>query len=458
VKTAMIRSSWMAGYGYRLDCSPYLGGALEAKILLEELPLRKDKLHTLTRGIYNGPQFTRNYVESPEYGVPFMTGSNMQYADLTVLPLLSKRDAHSNKLAHLELQPGMSLISCSGTIGKMAYSRRDMAGVWSSQDILKVVSDPDKISCGYLYAYLCSKFGIPLVASGTYGAIIQHLEPEHIADLPVPRLGDTLENEIHVLVEEASELRARASELINSATKRVSALIGEEDHQWKARHESSFAFGSAKVSPVLHRLDAFHYVGYVGEGLDLLGNRYTTLYEVAECFRPNMMKRIRVEKDGIPFLGGAELQTIHQEAEEQISLITRAVQQYVVSEGTVVFQCVGQRYGIFGRPHLVNSDLAGKAVTEAVMRIIPKDPADAGYLVAYFRTEVGRRCLLAYSAGTSIPVLQEIGANQTRVLWPDEDTRQDIAKLVVEGSELRAKASRLERQSVEKTEQALVAR
>lgn len=132
----------MEGYGYRLDCSPYLGGALETKILLEKLPLRKDPLHTLTKGfdggIYNGPQFVRNYVESAEHGVPFMTGSSMQLADLSNLPMLSRRDAHGTKLRHLELQPGMVLISCSGTIGKMAYARQDMKGIWSSQDVLKI--------------------------------------------------------------------------------------------------------------------------------------------------------------------------------------------------------------------------------------------------------------------------------------------------------------------------------
>ena len=97
MKSAIIRSSWMEGYGYRLDCSPYLGGALEAKILLEKLPLRKDKLQTLTSGfdggIYNGPQFVRRYVESSDFGVPFITGSSLRLADLSHLALLSKRDA-----------------------------------------------------------------------------------------------------------------------------------------------------------------------------------------------------------------------------------------------------------------------------------------------------------------------------------------------------------------------------
>ena len=61
VKNAIIRSSWMSGYGHRLDCQPYVRGSLQTKMLLEKLLFRKDPLHRLTTGlnggIYNGPQF-----------------------------------------------------------------------------------------------------------------------------------------------------------------------------------------------------------------------------------------------------------------------------------------------------------------------------------------------------------------------------------------------------------------
>jgi type I restriction enzyme S subunit len=122
-------------------------------------------------------------VEDPEHGVPFLTTSSLLQADLSNLSLLSKKDAQSRQLSFLEIKPGMTLITCSGSIGRMAYARADMEGVWSNQDIMKVVPDPDSIKPGYLYAYLCSRFGVPMIASGTYGAIIQHIEPQHIADL-----------------------------------------------------------------------------------------------------------------------------------------------------------------------------------------------------------------------------------------------------------------------------------
>jgi hypothetical protein len=110
------------------------------------------------------------------------------------------------------------LISCSGAIGRMAYTRPEMDGMWSSQDVLKVVPDPGRILPGYLYAFLSSKFGVPLVIGGTYGAVIPHIEPYHIATLPVPRLGEEIEGRVHGLVQEAAELRPKFQTEIETAT------------------------------------------------------------------------------------------------------------------------------------------------------------------------------------------------------------------------------------------------
>ena len=258
MRTKPVPSHWLRREGRRLDVGPYVSGGLEAKVRLEELRARKDRLDALTAGhnggIFNGPQFSRRWVDDPAYGVPFVGSSSMLMADLSNLPMLRRKDAESAKLSYLRLRPGMTLISCSGTIGRMVYVRPDMDGVWSSQHIMKVVPDPKKVPSGYLYAYLSSKFGVPQVISGTYGAIIQHIESQHIAGLPVPRLGEKLERHVHELVEEAARKRASSVRLISGLSARVVSALKLPE----VRTSSVSAFGTTAVrrSELNRRLDA----------------------------------------------------------------------------------------------------------------------------------------------------------------------------------------------------------
>lgn len=44
--------SWILHEGRRLDCGPYMSGAVEARELLQSLPMRKDPLQSLTKMEY----------------------------------------------------------------------------------------------------------------------------------------------------------------------------------------------------------------------------------------------------------------------------------------------------------------------------------------------------------------------------------------------------------------------
>ncbi|MEB3175588.1 MAG: restriction endonuclease subunit S, partial [Cyanobacteriota bacterium] len=170
-----VLSSQIDENNLRLDPAPYLSGASEAKAILAKLTAKKEPLKEITKAIFSGPRFSRNYVQDPEYGVPFLGSVDILEADLSHLPLISKKIVENNP--NLLIEENWTLITCSGTIGRMVYSRAEMKGMAGSQHFMRVVPDPEKILPGYLYAYLSSKFGIPQIVSGTYGAIIQHIEP-----------------------------------------------------------------------------------------------------------------------------------------------------------------------------------------------------------------------------------------------------------------------------------------
>lgn len=119
------RFDWLADQGFRLDSSPYLSGAYEARKLLERLPGTMPLQRVTTGhdgGIFNGPKFSRLYTTDPDWGVPFLGSTDMLEADFTNVPLLHKKVA--GHFPYLKVEPGMTMITCSGTIGRTTYVRQ----------------------------------------------------------------------------------------------------------------------------------------------------------------------------------------------------------------------------------------------------------------------------------------------------------------------------------------------
>lgn len=456
MKVSTIKSSWLAKGGFRLDCSPYLGGAIETEILLEELPVRKDSLGSVTSAIFNGPQFVRNYVDDPDCGVPFMTGSTMLLADLSDLPLLSKRDAHSSKLNYLQLQPSMTLISCSGSIGKMTYARQEMSGIWASQDILKVAADPEKILPGYLYAFLSSKFGVPLITSGTYGAIIQHLEPAHITGLSVPRFGDAIEKEIHELVEEAAQKRTIACWSLKKAIDMVQDHFGMLGFS-KGCREKKDKLATSVMSSSLRadgRMDAHHYNSLacsVDKWMKTGRFQSKQLGEIAQVFDVPPFKHIYVESDeGVGFLTSAEIFKVDRTPTKFLSRVqTKGLQKYVLEDGWVLLARSGSLGGNIGKIAIADSSLAGQTASDHVIRISArtKECSD-GYIFAFLSTpEIGYTSLLRTAAGSCIPALWPLYLEKMHIPLPSPDLNRETDRLVKLASEERVMATELESQA-----------
>ena len=410
-------SLWLERQGRRLDCGPYLSGAMEAKALLERLPVRRVELRDLTRGydggIYNGPLFVRNYVSDLEHGLPFVTSSTMLLSEFTHVDLLRKSDATSSRLSYLQLAEGMTLISCSGTIGRMAYARPEMADVWSSQDVLKVVPDPDAVRPGYLYAFLSGLFGVPLVVGATYGAIIQHIEPEHLTDLPVPLAPDAVQEEAHRLVTEAADLRTRASAELREVVQEIEAAASLPSLAVRydgARPDTSLI----RASVLGGRMDGLFHSRYHRSVLDPLlalpEDRRTTVEELADrVVWPPMFKRIRVDdpRYGVPFFSTSALMRADPDASYLLSRRTAGLDDLFVKETTVLVPRSGQLSGIIGHATLPHGDIMDGVLTEDAIRLFCSNESTAGYLWACLSSEYGRRQLKARAFGSSIPHLDE---------------------------------------------------
>ncbi|HBO3041392.1 methylation-associated defense system restriction endonuclease subunit S MAD5 [Pseudomonas aeruginosa] len=440
----VVPSIWIEHNGRRLDCGPYVSGAIEARELLSQL--NTTPLSELTTGhkggIYNGSPFVRNYVDDSEHGVPFLTTSSVVQADLSNLSLLSKRDAYSRQLRFLEIKPGMTLITCSGVIGRMTFARTDMDGVWSNQDIIKVVPNPDLIKPGYLYAYLCSRFGVPLVVSGTYGAIIQHIEPQHIADLPVPRLG-AAEDEAHKLIQQAADDRVKASQLIADAISNVYENLGMPlpDSVEKINRPSVTTQPS---NLILKRMDSYYYAQENVDAriaFDRAGSEHgvAKLGDVAEVWIPTIFKRQYVDdpRYGCPYFTGKEIYELLPATELYLKRDVAESNRLLLATGMILIQDSGQVSGLIGRPVMVGAHLDGAACTNNMVRVRATESTDGGYIFAVLSTVYGIRLLKREASGSSIPHLEEGRIRNLPIPWPKDSVRRVIGEKIVKAMSLR---------------------
>lgn len=453
MKVKSIPSSWISRDGLRLDCNPYMSGALEAGIRLEELPCQKDTLVSLCSngmdGIYHAGRESRSWVEDPDLGVPFLSSSSILAADLSGLPLISKKQVKRNP--RFLLREGWTLITRSGTIGRMVYSRPDMDGLACSEHVMRVVPDETKVPPGYLYAFLSSKFGVPLVTSGTYGSIIQSIEPEHIAGLPVPRLGD-IEEKANLLVEEAASLRTRASHILLSAVHELESL-SNLDKLTPPSSPTPFSCVSVRSTNVQERFDAFFHSPYgnqVVEQLKAGRNDTTTIAELAlTIVEPNRFRRIRVDDPdyGVRFFGTSALMWSEPIEMYFLPKSQQGMHQYIVTEQTVLIPRSGQLSGIIGSAVLPYGSILGSAVSEDAIRINCSSATSAGYVFVALTSQYGLRQLKARAYGSSIPHLDVHQIGRVVVPDPGEAERCRIGEQGSKVSQLRNTAVEKEREA-----------
>lgn len=440
-----ITSRWLEINDLRLDGSPYLTGAIEARAILDKLPAGCLKpLQSVTKngmaGIYHAGREGRQYVDSSEHGVRFMGSTDILAADLTNLPYLSKVQVQRNPLFTVHEQ--WTLITRSGTVGRMAFCRPDMDGLACSEHVLRVIADADKILPGYLYAFLSSQYGVPLVTAGTYGAIIQHIEPHHIANLNVPIPPRDLEEKVHALIVESAERRATSARNYARATKMIFDEIGVEDpprHKWLAdKRAVSFHIMSNGTAS----LRALNFDPRAEELRDnLKQGDYSSLGSLCDSDRfasGIIFRRIDADEEyGVRLVGqrGAfqvrpEGRWLSRSSIEGLGLLVPSGSTLIAAHGTL-----GETE-LYCRSIYVTNKTKEYAFSGDFVRCIPQaDKVLPGYLFAFMRSESAFRLLRSISIGSK----QQ--AHHSALLWNlpvprvTADLETTIHNLVEEGAQ-----------------------
>lgn len=448
MKTSIAVSQSVYVGDRRLDASFHTSYGIQAKNHLKEWSRKYNgKIDRLSdvANLFNGPRFPRFYVKDFERGIPFLSSSDMLQADLTDIKRLSLQRTPKALLQSIEIKQGWTLISCSGTIGNCVYVRQDMDGMTGSQHIMRV-APTSNIPPGYLFTFLSGDTGYNLLTQGTYGAVIQHIEPHHIKNLPIPRLNATTEERIHQLIERSANLWVQASEYLKQAQKPF-GFIDNKEVLFFSPHD--FDLSIIKASDLNDRLGGYYHSKiYRNIEQKIRSGRHKELRELStRIFAPPLFKHIYLNNPNqYPFLTGGEL--ANRQFTDIKYLSTKGVKNindYVVKDGWVAVYRHGQYESMLGTSFLIDKRLDNFCLSDLVIRVVlDKSIISPEYVFAFLSTKAGKLLIKRLATGRSIPFVTEKSLATLPIPILDNMTIESISNLVRSAYDLRMQSLQLE--------------
>ena len=400
-------------------------------------------------------RFKRIYVEEKN-GVPFILPSQMT----EVYPRATKFISPTTNIdiESTKVERGQVLLTRSGTIGVVSYVSKTLENQSLSDDVIRIKATEYP---GYIYTYLKSKIGRLLVETNNYGAVVKHIEPEHLNAIPIPNPPDAFKREIHDLIEDSFKLRDESNELLDAAQillKDALALPSIEIlHEQAKRFDATMGVlnYSMPSSKVLDRLDGSYYVPVV----EVIEQHITkTAREIVKVgnsqisqsvILPGRFKRVYVEEDnGVVFFGGKQLYELDPSNKKYLSLNQHGARikgELTLSENITLIT----RSGTVGKVAIVPEHWKGWIPNEHIIRVVPRDDKIAGYLYAWLSSDYAYPLITRYTYGAVVDEINDGQVSEISVpLLRDENVQQEINDTVLEANRKRTEAYNLEQEAL----------
>ena len=145
-------------------------------------------------GIFYPGRHKRNYVPISDKSTAFYSGTQI----LQIRPFDLKYQPIDYKPARNHfVDKDWILITRSGSTGRCVIVNDEMADKMISEHVIRVICDEELVDSYYVYAYLASdKIGKVLMEKGIYASVVDHISPQFVSTIPIPRLTPEKEKEI----------------------------------------------------------------------------------------------------------------------------------------------------------------------------------------------------------------------------------------------------------------------
>lgn len=361
-------------------------------------------------------------------------------------------------LSGLLVKKDQILLTCSGTIGNCTIVGDTLDGKLFSHDLIRIdVMNPNET--GYLYAFLKSKIGHMLIETNNYGAVVSHIEPEHLANIPIPDPSPILKQKIHDLVMASFRLRDESNALLDEAQVllKTALQLPEMDDIQPNYFDPKAELQTFSVNLVRldGRLEATYHIPLVNaieHNLAAHAKEIATISDPRiskDILLPGRFKRVYVEEgQGVVFFSGKNIGELNPTDKRYLAFSQhdkRIREHLTLSEGMILVTCSGT----VGNVALVPKHWHGWAMTHDIIRLVPADQEIAGYLYAWLSSDYGNVLISRYAYGAVVPHIE--GHHLAEVPVPFlhcANTQKLINDKVLEANHKRFKAYELEQQAL----------
>ena len=398
-----------------------------------------------------------------EDGVPFFLPSQLGEIHPKPSKYISEKTYKSIK--GIEIKPNSLLLSRSGTIGKCAISSRTTIGKVYSDDVIRVFFRSD-CDLGYVYAYFCTPIGQQMLQTNNYGAVVQHIEPEHLKNIIIPNAPDPIKRKIHNLVVESYDLRDKSNELIDKAEQ----ILYEElqlppIEQLKPTYfdkDIDLRNYTTKLSELDLRFDCSYHTPETIAILDIIRKKAKEVKKIGDkeisqkIVLAGRFKRTYVDdKNGIPFFGGKQLLELNPSNIKYLSVdqhAKRIVKELQLKENMIAVTCSGT----IGKVNIVPKHWESWALNQHVMRIVPATDDIAGYIYCWLNTDYAYRLIVRNTYGSVVDEIDDQQLAQVVIpLLKNESRQKEINDKVLQANNLRYQAYLKEREAAKMMEEIL---
>ncbi len=400
-------------------------------------------------------RFKRIYTEKGK-GIPFYLPS--QLGEINPRPTKYISESTYKSIQGIEIKPNAFLLSRSGTIGKCSISSKTTIGKVYSDDVIRVFFNSN-YDLGYVYAFFCTPIGQQLLQNNNYGAVIQHIEPEHLRNIIIPDAPDLIKKKIHDLVMESYDLRDQSNELMDEAERILYQELNLppiEDLKPKYFDEHvNLRNYTTKLSRLDLRLDCSYHTPEISAILDVVQENAKEIKRIGDCdvskeiILAGRFKRTYVDdKNGIPFFGGKQLLELNPSNIKYLSKDqheNRITKELYLKENMVAVTCSGT----IGKVNIIPKHWENWALNQHVMRIVPASNDIAGYIYCWLNTEYAYRLIVRNTYGAVVDEIDDRHLSNVIIpLLKNESKQKEINDKVLQANELRYQAYLKEQEAI----------